>query len=120
MPDIMKLPSNTKKQSPISTFEQTCLTAVMLCREDAYGMKVHRKVEELAERSIQLPMVYLALDRLEERGYVESWMGDPTPERGGRGKRYFKVLPAGELAMTEVAKAAKRILKPWGLLKWLR
>jgi len=107
-----------KKTDALGQFEQLVLTAVLLCGEKAYGMAVHEKVEELGERRVKLPSVYVTLDRLEEKGYVKSWLADPTPERGGRRKRYFRLLAAGERAMAESGATAQRILDSWRTAKW--
>src|SRR5260370_19450513 len=76
------------------------LTALMLlCPvESAYGMTIHAKVEELAAglRLVSLGACYTTLDRLEQKGYVRSWFGGATTERGGRSKRFFKITGSGE------------------------
>ena len=84
----------------------------MIVRENAYGMTVHEKVEELAApvRSVSLGSVYTTLDRLEQKGYVKSWFGGATEERGGRSKRYFEIQAAGELALKRALKVAGNML----------
>ena len=84
-----------KKKDALGQFEQLVLTAVLLCRENAYGIPVHQKVEQLGERPVKPPSVYITLGRLEEKGYLRSRFADPTPQRGGKRKRYFRVLAAG-------------------------
>jgi len=80
--------------------------------ENAYGMTIHERVEELADgtRGVSLGSVYTTLDRLERKGYVKSWFSDPTPERGGRSKRYFEITAAGEKALKSSAKVAANIM----------
>jgi PadR family transcriptional regulator PadR len=107
-----------KKKDALGQFEQLVLTAVLLCRDNAYGMAVHAKVEELCERKVKLPAVYVTLDRMLEKGYLKSWMSDPTPERGGRRKRFFKLLAAGDRAMAEAQAISRRILESWGTVTW--
>ena len=71
----------------IGQFEQLVLTAILTRRDDAYGVTIHSKVEELASpRPVSLGAVYVTLDRLEDKGLVKSWLSDPTPERGGRAR----------------------------------
>src|SRR5437763_9021569 len=96
-----------KNKDLLGQFEQLVLTAVLLCRGNAYGIAVHEKVEELGDRKVKLPSIYVTLDRLEDKGYVKSWFGDPTPERGGRSKRYFRVLVAGERALADSVATAQ-------------
>ena len=69
-------------------FEQLVLTAILSLRDDAYGVTIHQKTQELAgAKAVSLGAVYVTLDRLEDKGMVASWLSDPTPERGGRAKR---------------------------------
>jgi PadR family transcriptional regulator PadR len=89
-------------------FEQLVLSAVLMLGEQAYGMTIHEQVEKFVGRwrVVSLGAVYTTLDRLEKKGMVSSWYGDPTPERGGRSKRYFKIEAAGELALKQALKGA--------------
>ena len=107
-----------KKKDALGQFEQLVLTAVLLCRENAYGIPVHQKVEQLGERAVKPPSVYITLGRLQEKGYVTSRFADPTPERGGKRKRYFRVLAAGERALADSAATAERLLDSWKILLW--
>ena len=94
----------------LGQFEQLVLTAILTLREDAYGVTIHSKVQELARpKAASLGAVYVTLDRLEEKGLVSSWLSDPTPERGGRAKRCYRLEALGELALQESAVTAKRI-----------
>jgi DNA-binding PadR family transcriptional regulator len=98
------------KADSLGQFEQIVLTAIVALREDAYGVSIHSKVQELARpKSASLGAVYVTLDRLEEKGLVASWLSDPTPARGGRAKRCYRVEAAGERALQESAVTAKRI-----------
>jgi DNA-binding PadR family transcriptional regulator len=87
----------------LGEFEQLILTALIILGggENAYGMTVHAKVEELAGkfRVVSLGACYTTLDRLEQKGYVRSWFGGATEERGGRSKRFFEITGAGERAL---------------------
>src|SRR4051812_5475253 len=96
----------------LGQFEQLVLTAVLSLGEGAYGVSIHRKVTELAEpRSISMGAVYVTLDRLEEKGCLSSWLSDPTPERGGRAKRFYRVEALGEQALEESVVIAQRMWK---------
>src|SRR5215831_3208021 len=103
----------------LGQFEQLVLTAILALREDAYGVTIHAKVEELARpKPVALGAIYVTLDRLEDKGMVASWLSDPSPERGGRARRCYRMEALGERALQESAVTAKRIwdviVKAWG------
>lgn len=90
--------------------EQLVLTAILSLRDNAYGVTIHEKVRELAApKAISAGAVYVTLDRLEDKGMVASWLADPTPERGGRSKRFYRLEALGERALEESAETAKRV-----------
>ena len=80
-------------------FEQLVLLALLRLDNDAYGMEVRQEIEERTGREISYGAVYTTLDRLEQKGYVAHRLGEATPERGGRAKKYFRALPAGRQAL---------------------
>jgi DNA-binding PadR family transcriptional regulator len=103
----------------LGQFEQLVLTAVLTLRDDAYGVTIHSKVEELARpKAASLGAVYVTLDRLEDKGFVTSWLSDPTAERGGRAKRCYRLEALGERVLQESALTARRvwesIAEVWG------
>src|SRR5712692_2258182 len=107
------------KPDSLGQFEQLVLTAILTLREDAYGVTIHEKVEELAHpKAVSLGAVYVTLDRLEDKGLIASWLSDPTPQRGGRAKRCYKLEALGERALEESAVTARRIwdslVEVWG------
>jgi len=79
----------------LGEFELMILLTVIHLGEEAYGVPISREMERHRRRSVSLGSVYAALERLEEKGLVASELGDPTPERGGKAKRYFRVTKAG-------------------------
>jgi len=79
----------------LTDLELMILLAVMRVGEHAYGVTVAREIEATTGRAVALAVVYTTLDRLEARGLVTSSIGDPTPERGGRAKRFFEVTVPG-------------------------
>src|SRR4029077_14501399 len=83
----------------LGEFEQIALLAVLRLGPTAYGVPVRREIENRTGRSVTVGALYRTLDRLEEKGYVTSWFGDPVPERGGRSKRYFRVETLGIRAL---------------------
>lgn len=94
----------------IGHFEQLILTAILSLRDDAYGVTIHEKAAELAgPKTVSPGAVYVTLDRLEDKGLISSRLADPTPERGGRSKRYYRLEALGERALEESAATAKRV-----------
>ena len=93
------------KRSNIGEMELMVLLAVVRLGDDAYGVPISDELLHLAGREVALGSIYAALDRLERKGLVTSSLGEPTPERGGRAKRYFRITPAGvrALRMTRTA-----------------
>ena len=107
----------------IGQFEQLVLTAILGLDDNAYGVSIHARVEELSQpKAVSLGAVYATLDRLEDKGLVTSWLSDPTPERGGRSKRHYRLESVGERALHESALTAKRICEAvehvWGSHIW--
>ncbi len=79
----------------LGNFELMVLLAILRVRNDAYGVPIAREIEDKSGREILLGSVYAALERLEAKGLVASSVGDPTAERGGRAKKYFRVTAKG-------------------------
>jgi len=79
----------------LGEFEQIVLLALLRLGKNAYGVPIRNELEHRAKRVVSVGALYSTLDRLEAKGYVASWLADPTPERGGRSKRYFRVEPLG-------------------------
>ena len=80
-------------------FESMVLLAILRIGNRAYGMEVREEIERATGRDVSYGAVYTALDRLEVKGFVSYALGDPTPERGGRARKYFRVLAAGRSAL---------------------
>jgi DNA-binding PadR family transcriptional regulator len=89
----------------LTDFELMILLAVLRADDQAYGVVIAREIERTGRRAVLLPAVYAALDRLERNGLVASTVGDPTPSRGGRAKRYFRVTTRGLKAIKETRRA---------------
>jgi PadR family transcriptional regulator PadR len=101
---------NSKPDS-LGEFEALVLMAVVRLGNDAYGMQIHRELETTAERRCSLGALYTTLDRLEHKGYVSSYEGNPTPERGGRAKKFFLIKATGAAALRESYAATLRMAK---------
>jgi PadR family transcriptional regulator, regulatory protein PadR len=110
-------------QPSIGQFEQLVMTAILKCGRSAYGVTIHNTVEVLSGgKTVSLGAVYATLDRLEDKGLISSWLADPTPERGGRSKRHYRLESNGERALRESALTARRICavveEVWGTGAW--
>jgi PadR family transcriptional regulator, regulatory protein PadR len=79
----------------LGEFEQLVLLAILRLGEDAYGVPIKQDIEQRTGRALTVGALYRTLDRLEDKGYVTSAFSDPTAERGGRSKRYFRMRPQG-------------------------
>jgi PadR family transcriptional regulator, regulatory protein PadR len=89
----------------LTDFELLILLGILRVGDDAYGVPIAREIESTGRRTVILGAVYAALERLQEMGLVSSTVGDPTPERGGRAKRYFSVTSKGLKAVKDTRRA---------------
>ncbi len=80
-------------------FEQVVLLTLARLKDQAYGMAIRQEIADRTGRDVGIGSVYSALDRMEAKGFISSTLGDPTPERGGRAKRYYRLEQAGLLAL---------------------
>lgn len=99
-----------KPKAYIGEFEELVLLAISKLGADAYGVAINDALEE-AGRAVSIGALYTTLSRLEEKGLISSRMGEPTSERGGRAKKFFKLEAAGERALRD-AEEARKILSP--------
>jgi PadR family transcriptional regulator, regulatory protein PadR len=77
----------------LGEFEQVVLLAILRLGEDAYAVTVRDEILRCTGRDVSRGSIYITLDRLETKGYLKSRLADPTPERGGRAKRYYTLRP---------------------------
>jgi PadR family transcriptional regulator PadR len=94
---------------PLGEFEQLTLLALLRLEPEAYGVSMHREIEARTGRPVLLSAVYTTLDRLERKGLVASWVGEPTPERGGRRKKYYRLEPVGAEALTSALRMVRQL-----------
>lgn len=85
----------------LGEFEQIVLLAMARVGDDAYAVSIHDEILQTTGRSVSIPAVYVTLSRLEKKGLVSSWMGEPSPTRGGRAKRHFELSDAGREALEQ-------------------
>jgi PadR family transcriptional regulator PadR len=83
------------RREHLGELEQIVLLAILRLGDEAYGVPIRLEIEQRTGRTLTVGALYSTLDRLEHKGYVSSAFSDPTPERGGRSKRYFEVRPLG-------------------------
>lgn len=93
----------------LSDFELTVMLLVLRLGDGAYGVPIAREMEDHTNREAKLGSIYAALERLENKGLVVSELGEPTPERGGRAKRYFRVTKQGLRKVRETRHALIRL-----------
>lgn len=96
-------------ETPLGEFEQLVLLALVRVGDEAYGVPIHEELASRARRAVSVAAVYKTLERLEAKGYVSSRVGDPTPERGGRRRKYFQLEPPGRQALRESLATLRRM-----------
>lgn len=99
----------------LGEFEQLLLFALLHLEDEAYGARIRDAIERRTGRSVSPGAVYTALDRLERRGLVHSWLGEPTAQRGGKRKRHYQLTPEGAELLRRSHEAVARMargLKP--------
>jgi PadR family transcriptional regulator, regulatory protein PadR len=89
----------------LGEFEHIVILALLRLVDRAYGVTVRQEIEVRTGRQVSIGAIYATLGRLEMKGYVSSYLGDPTPERGGRSKRFFNVTAKGMAAMNRTHRA---------------
>ena len=94
----------------LGEFEQTVMLAALRQPDGAYAVSIREEIESRTGRNVSRGAIYVTLDRLEKKGYLESWLADPTPERGGRAKRHFRVTARG---LREAKAARKAFSRLW-------
>ena len=98
----------------LGEFEELVLLTIAMLGEEAYGVAIQKDIEERCDRTISIGALHSTITRLEEKGFLKSWVGGATKERGGRSKRYYEITQAGKKAVAE-AKSLRDEL--WDLSK---
>src|SRR5579862_9495197 len=93
----------------LGEFEYLLVTAAARLGEDAYGAAIREEIEATTGRKCSIGALYTTVDRLETKGLLKTWMGDATPQRGGRAKRMVRVTPKGVQAAREFYDAVMRV-----------
>ncbi len=98
------------KGENLGEFEEMVLLAVAgLGEEEATGAAIQETLERRAGRRASLGAIYAALDRGHRKGLVESWLGEPRAQPGGRARRHYRVTPTGEEALRESRRAREAL-----------
>jgi PadR family transcriptional regulator, regulatory protein PadR len=95
----------------VGEFEYLILTSAVRLGDSAYGASIRSEIESATGRPCSIGALYTTLDRLEAKGFVKTWMGDPTPQRGGRSKRLVQVTATGVKVAGDFFRAISRISK---------
>jgi PadR family transcriptional regulator PadR len=93
----------------IGEFEQLVLMTILRLGDQAYGATVRDEIADRTGRDVSMSAVYTTLERLELKKMLRSRVGEPTPQRGGRRKRYFALSTAGEQALQASWQRLKRV-----------
>lgn len=86
----------------LSRYEEIVLLAIWKLQGDAYGVTIRELVSESTGQDVSIGAIYAPLHRLEKKEYVETHVGDPLPERGGRGKVFYSLTPRGKKALIQI------------------
>lgn len=101
------MPRPSSASPPLREFELVVLLAVLRLGDEAYPVSIRDAIEERTRRKVSRAAVFITLERLESKRFVDSRYGDPTPVRGGRAKRFFRATPSGIAA----ARAALHLMR---------
>lgn len=93
----------------LGEFEHIVLLALLRLGDGAYGALIRMEIEAVTGRSPAIGAVHATLERMERKRFISSWVGQPTPERGGKAKRHFKLEPAGMAALKQARSTLERL-----------
>ena len=93
----------------LGELEQLVLLAILQLGDDAYGVSIRQLLAERSARDVSLATIYTTIERLDGKGLLRSHLGDPTPERGGRRKRFYRLSAAGDRALRDALGAVRAL-----------
>jgi PadR family transcriptional regulator, regulatory protein PadR len=93
----------------LGEFEYLVVAAAVRLGDDAYGAAIRQEIEDTTKRRCSTGSLYTTLDRLESKGLIKTWMGDATPQRGGRARRMIRVTPQGVRAAAAFYEAVMHV-----------
>ena len=94
-----------QKASVLGDFEQLVLFGVLRLQDDAYGAAIRQEIHARSGRDVSINAVYTTLDRLESKGLLRSWVGEPTAQRGGRRRKFYAPTASGVSALRQAYRA---------------
>jgi len=97
------------KRPQLGDLEELVLLTLLRLGPEAWGARIREELRARAGRAVSISTVYVTLMRLEAKGYVRSWKGEPSGERGGKAKRHFELLPEGVRAVEAVREVRERM-----------
>jgi PadR family transcriptional regulator PadR len=115
--DLLSIVYEMARREFLGGFELLVLLALIRLGDEAYGVPISEGIEQSSGRDVSLGSVYITLDRLEEKGLVSSRLGEPTAQRGGRAKTYFRITALG---LREVRQAQRTLTALWRGVPQLR
>ena len=102
--------ANMPNEPSLGEFEQLVLLAILRLKGEAYGVSIRAEISARTGRQPASGALYTTLDRLEQKALLKSRVGEPTPQRGGRAKRYYKVTASGAAAVMRAQRAFRNML----------
>ena len=100
-----------KKMKYLTKSEEILLLAIWRLKDNAYGVSIRKQVLEITGEEMTYGTLYSSLDQLVKKGYVHKEIGEPTPERGGRRKIFYSILPKGYEALRQAQELTRTL---WG------
>ena len=94
-----------RQAAALGDFEQLVLFGVMRLEDEAYGAAIRQEIHARSGRDVSINAVYTTLDRLESKGLLRSWVGEPTAQRGGRRRKFYAPTPSGVSALRQAYRA---------------
>jgi PadR family transcriptional regulator PadR len=107
---LFSIVNEMAKREFLGGFELLVLLALIRLGDEAYGVPISEAIEESSGKEVAMGSVYITLERLEQKGFVSSRLGEPTAERGGRAKTYFRITAKG---LREVRQARRTLMNLW-------
>lgn len=101
----------------LGEFEHIVILGLLRLEDRAYGVTIRQEIEARTGREVSIGAIYATLDRLETKGFVTSKFGEPTPERGGRSKRFFRATPKGVAAVNLTHRALRKMTEDLRLIE---
>jgi PadR family transcriptional regulator PadR len=95
----------------LGEFEELVLLTIASQGSDAYGVSIKEDIDRRTDRSVSIGSLHSTITRLEEKGFLTSWLGEPTQERGGRRKRYYEVTQGGKIALHQMKELRDELWK---------